>query len=128
MRRLFFVVVLGVVSISALVAQPAQAADRTPVCIISTTEDTVGTTFVYLLKEQLLASQGYTVVPACTEAWFVIDILTMAPDGANAAVQTVSAISLLVENTKGLNYFVTEWVAIMGRDKLASQATMLIAS
>jgi hypothetical protein len=102
---------------------------RIPVCVQSTTPDTVGTTFVYVFTEQLRASQTYKVVEACPDALFVININTLDPgDGVEAGRQTVSAITLSVENTMGWDYYLTQWVTLTGMDRVTSQATTLIAS
>ena len=112
-------------------AAPAFAAEKVPIFILSNAEDTVGASYVYKLRETLQASSLYTLVTKEPDAVFVISVVTMDPNdadlGSGAERSTVAAITLQVENTKGLNYLVHSWVLVANREKVDMLAAQLMA-
>jgi hypothetical protein len=111
---------------------PAVAVAKVPVFLQSNAEDTVGAIYVSKLREALEASAIYRPVTKPADAQYVIGIVTMDPNeaalGSDAGRSTVAAVTLQLENAKGLNYVVYSWVLIANRDKVDSLATDLLAA
>jgi hypothetical protein len=114
--------------VTALLSVQTFADDRVPIFVYSTTDDTVGTTYAFQLRERLRSSPGYTLVSDEREAWFVLNVLTLNPDTSANQPQTVAAIALQVENPDGYNYFVDMWELQTGRDRLAEGISDLLSS
>jgi len=95
-------------------------------------EDDVGAMYVDKLRDALESSPSYKRVMAPNDAQFVIGIVTMDPNdaelGSGAGTSTVAAVTLQLENTKGLNYMVYSWVLVANRAKVDSLATELFAA
>ena len=108
---------------------PPRPATKVPIYFHVSAEDSVGVMYVDKLCETLEASSAYRRVMAADDAQFVISIVTMDPNdadlGQGAGQSTVAAVTLQLENTKGLNYMVHSWVLIANRDKVNSLATDL---
>jgi hypothetical protein len=115
-----------------LVSEAASAADKKiPIYLQLTTNDTVGTTFGYTLREQLKASQSYEVVLRQADALFVIGVVSMGSSESGRAsdpTDTVTSIVLLVNNADGYDYFLDQWVMRIGRERTAVMATDIIAA
>ena len=111
---------------------PPHASVKVPVFLQFSAQDTVGAMYVEKLRETLETSAAYQRVMTATEAQFVIGIVTMDPSeadlGAGAGRSTVAAVTLQVENAKGLNYMVYSWVLIANRDKVNTLATDLFGA
>jgi hypothetical protein len=120
--------VLGLLLALATTTPPRPAA-KVPVYLHFSAEDTVGSMYVDKLCEAVEASGSYKRVMTANDAEFVIGIVTMDPNdadlGPGAGRSTVAAVTLQLENTKGLNYIVHSWVLIANRDKVDSLATDL---
>ena len=120
--------VLGLLLALATTTPPRPAA-KVPVYLHFSAEDTVGVMYVDKLCEAVETSGGYKRVMTANDAQFVIGIVTMDPSdadlGAGAGRSTVAAVTLQLENAKGLNYIVHSWVLIANRDKVDSLATDL---
>jgi hypothetical protein len=105
---------------------------KVPIFLQSNAEDTVGATYVLKLRAALEASTVYRSVTKPADAQFVIGIVTMDPNeaelGSGAGRSTVAAVTLQLENAKGLNYVVYSGVLIANRDKVDSLATDLLAA
>lgn len=120
--------VLGLLLALATTTPPRPAA-KVPVYLHFSAEDTVGVMWVDKLCETIETSGGYKRVMTANDAQFVIGVVTMDPNeadlGPGAGHSTVAAVTLQVENTKGLNYIVHSWVLIANRDKVDSLASEL---
>jgi hypothetical protein len=55
---------------------------KVPIYLQATTEDTIGTTYLYQLREQLRASHSYRLVLTEGEALFHVRLVTIDPDDA----------------------------------------------
>jgi hypothetical protein len=121
---------IGLAAGLLLLAAPALAADKTKICLNATTKDTVGTTLAFTLKEQLLASQSYDLQIKCTDAVFVVNLTTIENDGGSttSGLSTAAALTLAIENVKGFDYLVMQWVLTSGRDRVGNSATNMIAA
>jgi len=112
--------------------RPAVAPARVPVFVQFNAEDAVGVAYVRRLREALETSATYRPVPMAAEAQFVIGIVTMDPKdadlGSDAGQSTVAAVTLQLENSKGLNHYIYSWVLIANHDKVDSLATDLFAA
>src|SRR3954470_21753468 len=82
---------------------------RVPVFLQSSAEDAVGAAYVRKLRDALETSTTYRPVTSVADAQFLIGIVTMDPtegeSGAGAGRSTVAAVTLQLENAKGLNAF-----------------------
>jgi hypothetical protein len=111
---------------------PPHSSAKVPVFLQFSAQDTVGTMYVEKLREALEASAAYKRVMTATEAQFVIGIVTMDPSeaelGSGAGRSTVAAVTLQVENARGLNYMVYSWVLIANRDKVNTLAADLFGA
>ncbi len=111
---------------------PAAVVERVPVFLQFNAQDAVGATYVYKLRAALETSTIYRPVTKAADARFVIGIVTMDPNeaelGSGAGNSTVAAVTLQIENTKGLNHFIYSWVLVANRDKVDSLATDLFAA
>jgi len=110
----------------------ATAAERIPIYVVGSSKDTVGTTYIYTLKEQLKASRSYDVVPAEKDAVFKISIATLdrdlKPNAVGTEISTVASIVLVVNGgDKSFDYFVDHWAVIAGKEKVAESVTDIIA-
>jgi hypothetical protein len=122
---------LAFVVAAVLLAGSAHAADRIPIYINGTTPDTVGTNYLFQLREQFRASQGYTVVTTETEAAFVVSLVTMDPNIADNTLrnlQTIGSMALQLENTTALNGFLTTWVIQVGKENVPALVADAVAN
>jgi hypothetical protein len=103
----------------------ATAAEKVPVCVYFTTSDQVGTTFAFTIREQITASQTYTIVPKCEDAMFVIRMVTTEDE---PRVSTAASVTLAIENPKSYDWLITQWSVVVGRERLTTSATNLIAA
>lgn len=105
---------------------------KVPIFLQSSAEDQVGAMYVSKLGDALESSATYRRVAVPSDARFVIAIVTMDPNeaelGSGAGTSTVAAVTLQLENTKGLNYIVYSWVLVANRAKVDSLATDLFAA
>ena len=114
-----------------LVSQAASAAEKKiPIFLNTDSRDTVGTTFIDNLREQLKASESYDVVLRQEDAVFVIGVVTIDDSGRSASdpTSTVTSVVLLINNADGYDYLLNQWVMSIGRDRTSAVATDLIAS
>ncbi len=111
---------------------PPRAVVKVPVYLQSSADDAVGAMYVERLREALEGAPGYARVANASEAAFVIGIVTMDPTeaelGSGAGHSTVAAITLQMENARGLNYIVYSWVLVANRDKVDSLAASLFVA
>jgi hypothetical protein len=127
-RRYTSVLVLAAIM---LVSQATSAAEKKiPIFLNTDSKDTVGTTFIYNLREQLKASQSYDVVLRQQDAVFVIGVVTMDDSGRSTsdATSTATSVVLLINNADGYDYLLNQWVMSIGRDRTSAMATDLIAA
>jgi hypothetical protein len=110
----------------------ATVVERVPVFVQFNAADAVGATYVNKLRAALETSAIYRPVIRAADARFVIGIVTMDPNeaalGSGAGHSTVAAVTLQLENTKGLNHFIYSWVLVANADKVDSLATDLFAA
>ena len=114
-----------------LVSQAASAAEKKiPIFLNTDSKDTVGTTFIYHLREQLKASQGYDVVLRQQDAVFVVGVVTIDDSGRSATdpTSTVTSVVLSINNADGYDYLLNQWVMSIGRDRTSAMATDMIAA
>ena len=114
-----------------LVSQVVSAAEKKiPIFLNTDSKDTVGTNFIYTLREQLKASQSYDVVLRQQDAVFVIGVVTIDDSGRSASdpMSTVTSVVLSINNTDGYDYLLNQWVMSIGRDRTSAMATDLIAA
>jgi len=106
--------------------------ERVPVFLQFSAEDAVGAAYVRKLRDALEASTTYRPVTRVADAQFLIGIVTMDPtegeSGAGAGRSTVAAVTLQLENAKGLNAFIYSWVLVANRDKVEAIAADLFAA
>ena len=111
---------------------PPHATAKVPIFMQSSAEDQVGAMYVSKLADALESSSAYRRVGVPSDARFVIGIVTMDPNdaelGSGVGTSTVAAVTLQLENTKGLNYIVYSWVLVANRAKVDSLATDLFAA
>lgn len=106
----------------SLVGNPALGAD---IYVGVTSEDTVGQTLVYEIREKISKSQRHNLVSSPKDAAFKLSVVTLRGDG-----QTVYSISLLMRNfqTEGFfDFFVTSWVGYCGSRAIESCAANIVA-
>ena len=114
-----------------VVSQVVSAAEKKiPIFLNTDSKDTVGTNFIYTLREQLKASQSYDVVLRQQDAVFVIGVVTIDDSGRSASdpMSTVTSVVLSINNTDGYDYLLNQWVMSIGRDRTSAMATDLIAA
>ena len=114
-----------------VVSQVVSAAEKKiPIFLNTDSKDTVGTNFIYSLREQLKASQSYDVVLRQQDAVFVIGVVTIDDSGRSASdpMSTVTSVVLSINNTDGYDYLLNQWVMSIGRDRTSAMATDLIAA
>jgi hypothetical protein len=114
-----------------LVSQVVSAAEKKiPIFLNTDSKDTVGTNFIYSLREQLKASRSYDVVLRQQDAVFVIGVVTIDDSGRSASdpMSTVTSVVLSINNTDGYDYLLNQWVMSIGRDRTSAMATDLIAA
>ncbi len=108
---------------------PPREVPKVAVFVQASAEDNVGAMYVDKLRATVEASAGYTRVASASDAAFVISIVTMDPNEAElvpaAGNSTVAAVTLQLENAKGLNYIVYSWVLVANRSKVDALATDL---
>ena len=127
-RRYTSVLVLAAMM---LVSQATSAAEKKiPIFLNTDSKDSVGTTFIYNLREQLKASQSYDVVLRQQDAVFVIGVVTMDDSGRSTsdATSTATSVVLSINNADGYDYLLNQWVMSIGRDRTSAMATDLIAA
>jgi hypothetical protein len=111
---------------------PAATAAKIPVFLQTDAQDVVGAAYVARLREVLESSSAYRPVLNPAHARFIVGILTMDPNEAEAGLasghSTVASVTLQRENGEGLNQFVYSWVLVARRDKVDALATELIAA
>jgi hypothetical protein len=122
----------GLLLIAILVgfaAQEAAAQTKIAIYVDGAGTDTVGTTFLYQLREQLKASQSYRLVDDEEDAAFHVGVVSLDPDHTrNASVRTIVSISLSIETSWEHDYLVTHWVVLAGADMVNSSVTDVIAA
>jgi hypothetical protein len=103
----------------------AQQQYRIPVGINASTDDQIGQSLVYTLKEQLLRSAVFSYTT--DQTGFVLNIVTVA---SSSNVQGAAAVVLTVKDKEGNQYYLDQWVAGMTNtdDKITSMARHLLAS
>ena len=113
--------VIGLV-LALATTTPVVAVERVPVFLQSSAEDAVGAAYVYKLREALETSTTCRPVTKAADAQFVIGVVTMDPHetalGSGAGRSTVAAVTLQLENAKGLNAFICSWVLVANREKI----------
>ena len=118
------------VFLAGFAAHDAAAQTKIAVYVDGAGTDTVGTTYVYQLREQLKASQTYRVVDDEGDAIFHVGVVSLDPDhhAGNASVRTIVSISLSIETSLEHDYLVTHWVVLAGADMVNSSVTDVIAA
>jgi hypothetical protein len=99
------VVLWPAIAIAAMWAAPATAAK---IYVEVTSEDAVGQTLAYEMRERISRSQRHTLVNTPSEAAFKIAIVTIEGEG-----QTIYSVALTMRNFENdgfFDYFVTSWV------------------
>ena len=127
-----FGLLLALTTTTPATPTPAPAVERVPIFLQSDAADAVGAAYVDTLRTALRTSPLYKQVATASDARFVIGIVTMDPSeaelGSGAGRSTVAAVTLQLENAKGLNSFVYSWVLVANREKVESLATDLFAA
>ncbi len=123
--------VIGLLLALATTTSPRET-PKVPVFVQSSAEDSVGAMYVDKLRAAVEGSNGYMRVASASDAAFVISIVTMDPNeaelGPAAGSSTVAAVTLQLENAKGLNYIVYSWVLVANRNKVETLATDLFSA
>jgi hypothetical protein len=118
--------------ILALIASSVSAAEKKiPIYVGAATDDIVGTTYAYQLREQLRASQTYDLVVRQADSIFVIGLVTIDPQKTlNEGIQTTVAagITLAINNGDGYDYLVHQWVVSVGKLKVAGSVSDIVAA
>lgn len=111
---------------------PSAAVERTPIFLQTDAQDAVGAAYVTRLRNALQTSSTFRAVANPADARFIVGIVTMDPNEAEAGAApgraTVAAVTLQRENAPGLNQFVYSWVLVAKPDKVDSLATELLAA
>jgi hypothetical protein len=122
---------LVIALVALTIASPALAADKKiPIYVHGGTPDTNGATYVYQLREHLRASRRYDVVRTQREAIFVIGLVSIDPDKGQRTenLALAAGITLAVYNANGYDYLVGQWVASVGRDRIANSVVDVVAA
>ena len=117
-------------------ATPVDAATevspRTPIFLHADAPDAVGAACVTRLREALQRSSAYRAVTDPSDARFIVGIVTMDPNEAEAGRDTghstVAAVTLQRETGAGLNQYVYSWVLVAKREKVDSVITDLLVA
>jgi hypothetical protein len=111
---------------------PVTAVEKVAVFLQTDARDDVGAAYVARLRQVLETSSSYRPVTNPASARFVVGIVTMDPNeaeaGSAAGHATVAAVTLQRENAADLNEFVYSWVLVARRDKVNVLATELYAA
>ena len=115
-----------VLAVSACLLSSTSAAAAT-IMVQSTSDDTVGRSLVYELRNEITRSGRHSVVFTRDDAGFVINIVTLKD---NEGRTTVYAASLLMPpfDKEGLSYFVTSIAGFCGANVTASCAKEVLGS
>lgn len=122
---LFIACALGVT-----VPASAQSVAKIPVYLEVMAPDTVGTTYVYQLREQLRASHAYLLVGTRAEASYHVWIATLDPyraEPGRANSMTVASV-VMAYGAGDLDYYLQHWVLSVGRDGVAGSVSDLVAA
>jgi hypothetical protein len=111
----------------------ARPAERVPIFLQTDAHDPVGLEYIQQMRETLQESLYYRPVGDPESAKFVVGILTMDPNEAERAPNTlmpstVASVTLRRENGKGPAEFVYSWVLVAKRDNVQSLATELLTA
>lgn len=105
-----------VIKFTALVAAVmcSYAADAATIMVESTSNDPVGQSIVYSLRNQIGASSIHKLVYSKDDAGFVIEVTTLKYEDGT----TVYSAALLMPpfDKKGFNYFISDLVGYCGAD------------
>lgn len=93
----------------------------------NTNADPLGQTLVYELREGLRRSSGFTLAPTATDSTARLTLLTLDTScGSTKGVST--AASVLLVNTKEPRVVLMHEIHLVGKDRVADVAKMIIAS
>jgi hypothetical protein len=87
--------------------------------------DVVGRQLVFMLKDKIRASATFTETLDENNSFFIVDMVTIDPSVSGDGLSTIYAFDILLENDKGFNYFLTQFVGVCGSQKVESCASDL---
>lgn len=97
------------------------------IMVDATSDDPVGQSLVYQLKDQINRSSMYKLVYTENEAGFVIHIVTIKEsDGNQTAYSAVLSMPQLTK--KGFNYYITNQVGFCGSSVTESCASRILSA
>lgn len=119
--------------VAATPSKTARPVERVPIFLQTDAHDPVGLEYIQQMRESLQESLYYRPVGEPESAQFVVGILTMDPNEAEHAPNTlmpatVASVTLRRENGKGPAEFVYSWVLVAKRDNVQSLATELLSA
>ena len=122
---------LGALLVFAGPISMAQQSGRAAVYVQSTSEDSVGRTLVYEIREAVRRSSGFTLVASSADARFVLRIVTLNPD--NDSTRSVSTVYSAVYTLNTLHetpveMYLTSVVGTCGTSRVANCARSLTAT
>jgi hypothetical protein len=107
-------------------AESAEAqTGKVPVFFEVQANDPVGQQLSFTLKDKIRASATFSEAGREQDSVFIVSFVTLDPSSSNSGQDTIYAFDVLMENTKGLNYFVTQYVGICSIDRVPNCADNL---
>jgi hypothetical protein len=112
-------------------AAPKAVGEKLPIFVQADTSDAVGAAYVARLHDALRGSPTYRAAANPADARFIVGIITMDPNEAEATGggrSTVAAVTLRREASAGSSEFIYSWVLVARRDKVDSLVAELFAA
>jgi hypothetical protein len=123
------VALLSTLLINLVVTEPSvrsQAPSRLSVYVLGQSDDMIGTTYTYSIREALRRSNGYALADTQQDAKLVLHVVTLDPECNGKNLQTVAAVSLTA-NTGPWGTLINQWVLQVPRRQSDSMAQDLVA-
>jgi hypothetical protein len=123
LNRVFWI--LAALLSLAISAQASAAPAK--IFVEATTNDPIGQSIAYELREKINSSSLYTITYSRDEALFVISLVTIDAETGHTSAYS-AALLMPPFNGKGFDYFITERVGYCGKDVVASCASGILSS
>lgn len=107
-------------------AAQAQDADKLPVAISISAEDTVGRRLAFYVREEIAKSGSFAVVDEDFGRGFKVELVTIDP--GSDGVQTAYSLVILIAQKEGFDLFVINYVGHCGADRVRDCAQRILGS